>query len=44
MLRAQIRESGPNVIAPQPSLAEAALDLVRTGVTNQAEFTRVFGA
>jgi general secretion pathway protein E len=43
-LRAKIRDSGPNVIAPQPTLAEAALDLVRSGVTNQVEFARIFGA
>ena len=43
-LRARIRDSGPSTIAPQPTLAEAALDLVRSGITNQAEFSRIFGA
>ena len=43
-LRAKIRENGPATITPQPTLAEAALDLVRADVTNQAEFARIFGA
>lgn len=43
-MRARLRENGPGVICPQPTLAEAALELVTTGRTNQAEFGRLFGA
>lgn len=42
-LRAKLRENGPGVIEPHPSLAEAALELVTQRKTNQAEFHRLFG-
>jgi len=42
-LRARIRDSGPSVIAPQPTLAEAALELVSQNKSNQLEFRRLFG-
>jgi type II secretory ATPase GspE/PulE/Tfp pilus assembly ATPase PilB-like protein len=42
-LRTRLREAGPEVIAPQPTLAEAALELVAEKESNQAEFHRLFG-
>ena len=42
-VRTQLRESGPDVINAQPTLAEAALELVAQGITNQVEFGRLFG-
>jgi type II secretory ATPase GspE/PulE/Tfp pilus assembly ATPase PilB-like protein len=42
-LRARLRANGPGVIAPQPTLAEAALELVAEKKSNQAEFRRLFG-
>lgn len=42
-LRAKMREIGPGVINPQPTLAEAALELVAEKKSNQAEFHRLFG-
>lgn len=42
-LRAKLRESGPGVIAPKPSLSEAGLELIASGLSNQAEFHRLFG-
>lgn len=42
-LRARIRENGPGVVAAQPTLAEAALELVAEEKSNQAEFRRLFG-
>lgn len=43
VLRGMLRDDGPGVIAPQPSLAEAALELVARKKSNQAEFHRLFG-
>jgi general secretion pathway protein E len=43
VLRGRARESGPAVINPQPTLAEAALELVAAKKSNQAEFHRLFG-
>jgi type II secretory ATPase GspE/PulE/Tfp pilus assembly ATPase PilB-like protein len=43
-LRARLREIGAAAISPQPTLAEAALEIVSCGKTNQREFQRVFGA
>jgi type II secretory ATPase GspE/PulE/Tfp pilus assembly ATPase PilB-like protein len=43
MVRGKLRESGPGVISPEPTLAEAALELVARGVTDQREFERLFG-
>jgi type II secretory ATPase GspE/PulE/Tfp pilus assembly ATPase PilB-like protein len=42
-VRGRLRESGPSVIEPRPTLAEAALQLVAEGKTTQAEFQRLFG-
>jgi general secretion pathway protein E len=42
-MRIRLRTDGPGVISPQPTLAEAALELVAKGRTNQAEFERLFG-
>jgi type II secretory ATPase GspE/PulE/Tfp pilus assembly ATPase PilB-like protein len=42
-LRQRLRESGPGAIDPQPTLTEAALELAAAGITNQAEFQRLFG-
>jgi type II secretory ATPase GspE/PulE/Tfp pilus assembly ATPase PilB-like protein len=42
-LRARLRESGPGVVATQPTLAEAALELVAEKKSNEAEFRRLFG-
>jgi general secretion pathway protein E len=42
-LRARVRQTGPTEIAPQPTLAEAALELVQKSQTNDAEFRRLFG-
>lgn len=42
-LRNSVRENGPGVINPQPTLAEAALELVAAKKTNQPEFQRLFG-
>jgi type II secretory ATPase GspE/PulE/Tfp pilus assembly ATPase PilB-like protein len=43
-LRALIRDTGARAIAPQPSLAEAALEIVAKEETNQSEFHRLFGS
>ena len=43
-LRARLREGGPGAITATPTLAEAALELVARGETNQGEFERLFGA
>jgi len=42
-LRTSVRTSGPGMIAPQPTLAEAALELVHQSQTNDTEFRRLFG-
>ena len=42
-LRTRLRENGPNVMSPKPTLAEAALQAVADGQTNDAEFHRLFG-
>lgn len=42
-LRAKLRETGPGVIAPKPSLAEAGLELIAAGLSNQPEVHRLFG-
>jgi general secretion pathway protein E len=42
-MRTRLRESGPGVIAPQPTLAEAALELVQQKKSNAVEFHRLFG-
>jgi general secretion pathway protein E len=42
-VRACLREIGPGVINPKPTLAEAALELVAQKKSNQAEFHRILG-
>ena len=42
-LRAQIRSRGPDAIAPAQTLEESARVLVSQGLTNEAEFNRLFG-
>jgi type II secretory ATPase GspE/PulE/Tfp pilus assembly ATPase PilB-like protein len=43
-LRTRLRENGSSVISPKPTLAEAALQAVADGQTNDAEFHRLFGS
>lgn len=40
--REQLRARGPAVIEPKNTIAESARELVRTGVTDTAEFERIF--
>lgn len=42
ILREQLRAGGPAVIQPKHSIADAARELVRDGVTNSDEFERIF--
>jgi type II secretory ATPase GspE/PulE/Tfp pilus assembly ATPase PilB-like protein len=42
-LRTRLRENGPSILNAQPTLAEAALQLIQENKTNQSEFQRVFG-
>jgi type II secretory ATPase GspE/PulE/Tfp pilus assembly ATPase PilB-like protein len=42
-LRAKIRADGPAAVQPRRLLQESARELVSRGVTNEAEFHRVFG-
>jgi len=42
-LRARLRTQGTEAVAPARSLAAAARELVASGVTNEAEYRRVFG-
>jgi len=40
--REQLRTRGPSALAPKHDIAEAARELVRSGVTDAAEFERIF--
>jgi general secretion pathway protein E len=42
--RAHLREEGAAAIQPAPPLEAAALDLMKTGLTNRGEYERAFGA
>lgn len=43
-LRTRLRENGPSILSAEPTLAEAALELIHEKKTNQPEFERIFGA
>ncbi len=42
-LRLQLRARGPEAVAPQHSLLAAAREVLRMGLSNEAEFQRLFG-
>ena len=41
--RLNLREQGPAAILPSPGIEAAAMELVKSGVTNLAEYERTFG-
>jgi type II secretory ATPase GspE/PulE/Tfp pilus assembly ATPase PilB-like protein len=43
-LRAKIRQKGAGIIRPNVSLEDAARELLRRQVSNESEYTRIFGS
>ena len=40
--REQLRSSGPAILQPKQTLADSARELVRSGITDNSEFERIF--
>ena len=40
--REQLRSNGPSVLQPKQTLADGARELVRSGITDNSEFERIF--